>query len=91
MEKGVLGRARGLVPLFVPLTLNAVDRADTVGKVLEIRGFARRQFRAEFDPLDTGSWALFALSVGLLVLALASAALGRDLLAVGVIPFGLSA
>jgi energy-coupling factor transport system permease protein len=80
MEKGVIGRARGLVPLFVPLTLNAVDRADTVGKVLEIRGFARRQFRAEFDRLGIGSWALLALSAGLLILALASAALGRDLL-----------
>src|SRR5215212_1907715 len=80
MEKGVLGRARGLIPLFVPLTLNAVDRADTVGKVLEIRGFARRQFRAEFDPLGAGSWALFALSAGLLALALASAITGRDLL-----------
>jgi energy-coupling factor transport system permease protein len=82
IEKGVLGRARGLIPIFVPLTLNAVDRADTVGKVLEIRGFARRQFRAEFDPLGTGSWALLALSAGLLILALASAAIGRDLLTV---------
>jgi energy-coupling factor transport system permease protein len=82
MEKGVLGRARGLIPLFVPLTLNAVDRADTVGKVLEIRGFARRQFRAEFDPLGMGSWTLLAVSVGLLILALASAATGRDLLTV---------
>jgi energy-coupling factor transport system permease protein len=80
IEKGVLGRARGLVPIFVPLTLNAVDRADTVGKVLEIRGFARRQFRAEFDPLGAGSWALLALSFGLLLLAVASSALGRDLL-----------
>ena len=82
IEKGLLGRARSLIPIFVPLTLNAVDRADTVGKVLEIRGFARRQFRAEFDSLGAGSWALLALSVGLLALALASAATGRDLLAI---------
>ncbi len=82
IEKGLLGRARGLIPIFVPLTLNAVDRADTVGKVLEIRGFARRQFRAEFDRLGAGSWALLTLSGALLALALASAALGRDLLAV---------
>ena len=81
IEKGLLGRARGLIPIFVPLTLNAVDRADTVGKVLEIRGFARRQFRAEFDPLGRGSWALLALSGILLLVALASAASGRDLLA----------
>ena len=82
IERGLIGRARGLAPIFVPLTLNAVDRADTVGKVLEIRGFARRQFRAEFDPLGAGSWALLALSAALLILALASAAMGRDLLAV---------
>jgi energy-coupling factor transport system permease protein len=82
IEKGLLGRARSLIPIFVPLTLNAVDRADTVGKVLEIRGFARRQFRAEFDPLSAGSWVLLALSAGLLILAVASAAAGRDLLAV---------
>jgi energy-coupling factor transport system permease protein len=82
IEKGLLGRARSLIPIFVPLTLNAVDRADTVGKVLEIRGFARRQFRAEFDPLGAGSWALLALSAGLLILALASAAIGRDLLTI---------
>jgi energy-coupling factor transport system permease protein len=81
IEKGVLGRARSLIPILVPLTLNAVDRADTVGKVLEIRGFARRQFRAEFDPLGSRSWALLALSVCLLILAIASAAAGRDLLA----------
>ena len=81
IERGPIGRARGLVPIFVPLTLNAVDRADTVGKVLEIRGFARRQFRLDFEPLSRGSWALLAVSIVLLGLALASAALGQDLIA----------
>jgi len=80
IERGPIGRARGLVPFFVPLTLNAVDRADTVGKVLEIRGFARRQFRADFEPLSRGSWLLLVVSIALLALALASAALGQDLL-----------
>jgi energy-coupling factor transporter transmembrane protein EcfT len=42
-----------------------VDRADTVGKVLEIRGFARRRFRPEFEPLNRASWALLAVSIGL--------------------------
>jgi energy-coupling factor transport system permease protein len=82
IEKGLIGRARSLIPIFVPLTLNAVDRADTVGKVLEIRGFARRRFRAEFEPLQAGSWALLALSALILALAVASAAQGRDLLAI---------
>jgi energy-coupling factor transport system permease protein len=81
IEKGIIGRARGLIPIFIPLTLNAVDRADTVGKVLEIRGFARRKFRAEFDLLGRGSWALLAVSIVLLAVALASALAGRDLLA----------
>jgi energy-coupling factor transport system permease protein len=80
VDQGLLGKLRGLVPIFVPLTLNAVDRADTVGKVLEIRGVARRRFRAEFEPLSGPSWALLAISILALALALASAALGRDLL-----------
>jgi energy-coupling factor transport system permease protein len=82
IERGLIGKARGLVPIFVPLTLNAVDRADTVGKVLEIRGFARRRFRADFEPLSAGSWLLLVVAALLLLVALASALLGRDLLAV---------
>ncbi|RME70792.1 MAG: hypothetical protein D6784_16180 [Chloroflexi bacterium] len=80
IEQGFLGKARGMAPIFIPLTLNAVDRADTVGKVLEIRGFARRQFRAEFDPLSRGSWVLFITSLALLGIAGASAVLKQDLL-----------
>ena len=80
MEKGLLGKARGFVPIFVPLTLNAVDRADTVGKVLEIRGFARRQFTPEFEGLTPGSWTLLLVSVLLTVVALGSAVASQDLL-----------
>ena len=80
VEQGLIGKLRGLIPIFVPLTLNAVDRADTVGKVLEIRGVARRRFRAEFEPLSAPSWALLALSIALAAIAVASATLGRDLL-----------
>jgi energy-coupling factor transport system permease protein len=63
VEQGFIGRMRGLVPIFLPLTLNAIDRADTVGKVLEIRGIARRRFRPEFEPMTTSSWALLCLSL----------------------------
>lgn len=80
-ESGPLDRLRGVVPIFVPLTLNAVDRADTVGKVLEIRGFARRQLRPEFDPLTPASAALLALALLLLALAIASLIANRDLIA----------
>jgi len=80
-ESGPIDRLRGVVPIFVPLTLNAVDRADTVGKVLEIRGFARRQLRPEFDPLTPASYALLALALLILLLALASLIANLDLIA----------
>lgn len=80
VEQGLIGKLRGLVPIFVPLTLNAIDRADTVGKVLEIRGIARRRFRPEFEPLSGQSWALLGVALLLAGLAVASVALGRDLL-----------
>jgi energy-coupling factor transport system permease protein len=83
VEQGLLGKLRGLVPIFVPLTLNAIDRADTVGKVLEIRGFGRRSFRPEFDPLSTASWLLLGLSLLLFAVAGASLVAGRDLIAAG--------
>jgi len=81
VEQGLLGRLRGLVPIFVPLTLNAIDRADTVGKVLEIRGFARRRFRPDFEPLSGGSWALLAAALALVAVAAASILAGHDLIA----------
>ena len=80
VEQGLIGKVRGLIPIFVPLTLNAVDRADTVGKVLEIRGIARKRFRPEFEPFAAPSWALLAVSVVLAGLAIISAASGRDLI-----------
>lgn len=80
VERGLIGKLRGLVPIFVPLTLNAVDRADTVGKVLEIRGVARRRFRAEFEPLNGPSWALLAIAIVLVAMAIGSAVLGADVL-----------
>jgi energy-coupling factor transport system permease protein len=74
VEQGVVGRLRGLVPIFVPLTLNAVDRADTIGKVLEMRGISRRQLRPEFEPLGRESWLLLAATVGLFAAALGAVA-----------------
>jgi energy-coupling factor transport system permease protein len=62
VDQGFLGRARGMLPIFLPLTLNAVERADTVGKVLEIRGIARRRFQPGFEPLQGRSWALAGLA-----------------------------
>ncbi len=78
VDQGFIGRMRGMVPIFVPLTLNAVDRADTIGKVLEMRGFARRELRLDFDRLNGASWVLLLGSLLLLLAALATMVTGRD-------------
>lgn len=78
VDQGFLGRMRGLAPIFIPLTLNAVDRADTIGKVLEMRGFGRRRLRIEFEPLTQTSWGLLAVSLALLVVSLGASLTGRD-------------
>ena len=80
MDKGLLGKMRGMVPLFVPLTLNVVDRADTVGKVLEIRGFSKRQFSVDFEPLSASDLLFLAFCAVLLTLALASLVSKTDLI-----------
>jgi energy-coupling factor transport system permease protein len=80
MDKGLLGKMRGMVPLFVPLTLNVVDRADTIGKVLEIRGFSKGQFSIDFEPFSTSDLLFLAFCAGLLALALASLVLKTDLI-----------
>ncbi|MFQ5419941.1 MAG: energy-coupling factor transporter transmembrane component T family protein [Anaerolineae bacterium] len=88
MDKGTLGKMRGMVPIFLPLTLNAVDRADTIGKVLEIRGFAHGRFTVDFERLAWDSWLLIAFSAVLLALALASVALKSDLILAGLQTIG---
>lgn len=84
-DSGPLGRARGIVPMFLPLTLNAVDRADTIGKVLEMRGFSRRQLRPEFAPLTLGDYVMLATASLLTLLAVASLIANYDLIA-GLLP-----
>lgn len=81
MDQGPIGKMRAMVPIFVPLTLNAVDRADTIGKVLEIRGFSRRAFSIDFDPMSRGSRIFLAFCGGLLVLVVASMIAGTSLIA----------
>jgi energy-coupling factor transport system permease protein len=80
MDKGALGKMRGMIPIFVPLTLNAVDRADTIGKVLEIRGFSRGRFTVDFDPLSVSSLSFLVFCAVLLLVSLASLILKQDLL-----------
>lgn len=80
MDKGALGKMRGMIPIFVPLTLNAVDRADTIGKVLEIRGFSRGHFSVDFDPLSVSDKLFLVFNFGLLLLGLLSVSLNQDLI-----------
>jgi energy-coupling factor transport system permease protein len=80
VDKGLLGKARGFIPIFVPLTLNAIERADTVGKVLELRGFAGRKFAIEFDPLNKSSIGLAVISVVILAATLVSIILGQSII-----------
>lgn len=80
MDKGTLGKMRGMIPIFLPLTLNAVDRADTIGKVLEIRGFSRGRFTVDFEPLAGDSLLLLFFSAALLLVAIASLAAKTDLI-----------
>ncbi len=83
MDKGFFSKMRAMVPIFVPLTLNAVDRADTIGKVLEIRGFSRRSFTVEFDNLNRNSVLLGLYSLALAAVALLSLIFRQDLLLAG--------
>jgi len=80
VDKGLVGKARGFIPIFVPLTLNAIERADTVGKVLELRGFARRKFAIEFDPLNLPSFTLAIISAIIIVATAASIASGQSII-----------
>lgn len=48
IEKGFLGRIRALSLALIPITMNAIERADVVGRVLEMRGFGSVKRRASF-------------------------------------------
>jgi cobalt/nickel transport system permease protein len=73
------------VALMIVLSLNAVVHGDTAGKAPEIRGFARRQTRPEFEPLAADSYALLAFSLLLLLVALVSFVANYDVIA-GLLP-----
>ena len=80
IDKGLIGKARGFIPIFVPLTLNAIERADTVGKVLELRGFARRKFAITYEPLNLASVALLIITGFILATTVISIALGQSII-----------
>ncbi|MEM2364062.1 MAG: energy-coupling factor transporter transmembrane component T [Candidatus Bathyarchaeia archaeon] len=48
IERGFLGRIRALSLALIPITMNAIERADVVGRVLEMRGFGSVKRRASF-------------------------------------------
>jgi energy-coupling factor transporter transmembrane protein EcfT len=48
VERGFLGRIRALSMALIPITMNAIERADVVGRVLEMRGFGSFEKKATF-------------------------------------------
>jgi energy-coupling factor transporter transmembrane protein EcfT len=48
IEGGLLGRMRGLSLALIPITMNAVERADVVGRILEMRGFGSVERKISF-------------------------------------------
>jgi len=81
VDKGWIGKARAFIPLLVPLTLNAIERADTVGKVLELRGYGgEAKVAAVFDKVNKKSIVIAVVSAIIIGISLASAILGRSLI-----------
>ncbi len=48
IESGFLGRIRALSLALIPITMNAIERADVVGRVLDMRGFGSVKRKPSF-------------------------------------------
>ena len=59
----ILQRAKAMIPLFVPLFLNAISRADELGVAMEARCYTGNNKRTRLNPLKmrTQDGILFAL------------------------------
>jgi energy-coupling factor transport system permease protein len=69
VEKGLVGRVRGFSVALVPITLNAIERADLLGQALEMRGYGSTKRRIiEFEPWRKRDRVFLLYSVLLLVL-----------------------
>lgn len=68
-EGGLLGRARGMLPVLVPLTVGAFRRADELADAMESRGYRGGEGRTRYRELRFRSRDALALAVASLVLA----------------------
>jgi energy-coupling factor transport system permease protein len=72
-EGGLLRRARGLVPVLVPLTVGAFKRADELAEAMESRGYRGGEGRTRYRELRFGR--RDALALGLVGAVLAGSVL----------------
>jgi len=66
VEKGLVGRIRGFSVALIPITLNAIERADIVGGALEMRGSGSTERRIEFEAWRRKDYVFLLYSVLLL-------------------------
>jgi energy-coupling factor transport system permease protein len=64
----MMGKVRGLKPVILPLILNALGKADTLGLTIDMRGYRRGR-------ADTGTLSFGALDGVVILAALALAAI----------------
>jgi energy-coupling factor transport system permease protein len=74
---GVLGRARRMAPLMVPVTISAISNADEVIDALDLRGFATGPRTWYEELVETrGDRVLIGVGLGILAAAVAARLLG---------------
>ncbi|MDD7542803.1 MAG: energy-coupling factor transporter transmembrane component T [Peptoniphilaceae bacterium] len=64
----VLNRAKAMIPLMVPLFLNALNRADELGDAMEARCYRGGECRTRLNPLRMLTKDIVTLCVGLVAL-----------------------
>jgi len=66
VEKGLIGRIRGFSVALIPITLNAIERADIVGGALEMRGSNSTKRNIEFEAWTKKDYLFLTYSILLL-------------------------
>lgn len=64
---GLMGKVRGLKPVILPLILNSLGKADTLGLTIDMRGY--RRGKAETGPISVGALDGLVLSAALVLAA----------------------
>ena len=65
---GIFGKIKGVAPLLIPVTMNAIVSSEDIANAMDLRGFDQRKrtwlYKLEYHRWD---WALIAFSVVMLV------------------------